>query len=65
MLLSPRGELYAKKLPELVRESVGVRFMPLPNYNLFILNVKLSHLPISEYENYVRCSTSADNELLG
>ncbi len=23
-MLSPRGELYAKKLPELVRESVGV-----------------------------------------
>lgn len=23
-MLSPRGELYARKLPELVRESVGV-----------------------------------------
>lgn len=27
-MLSPRGELYAKKLPELVRESVGVSADP-------------------------------------
>lgn len=27
--LSPRGEQYARKLPELVRQSVGVR-LPLP-----------------------------------
>lgn len=46
MLLSPRGELYAKKLPELVRESVGVRFISLPGCNSFTCNVKLSYLPI-------------------
>lgn len=28
MLLSPRGEQYARKLPDLVRESVGVSFNP-------------------------------------
>lgn len=49
MLLSPRGELYAKKLPELVRESVGVRFMPLPDCDCLSCNVKLSHLPIGEH----------------
>lgn len=27
-MLSARGELYAKKLPQLVRESVGVRTPP-------------------------------------
>lgn len=30
MLLSPRGEQYAKKLPELVRESVGVSLITPP-----------------------------------
>jgi hypothetical protein len=35
--LSPRGELYAKKLPALVRESVGVSipitFLSFPGYH--------------------------------
>lgn len=38
-LLSPRGEQYARKLPELVRESVGVSFIPP---SLFLIGI-LAH----------------------
>lgn len=35
MLLSPRGEQYARKLPDLVRESVGVSANPFhPSYEI-------------------------------
>lgn len=50
MLLSPRGELYAKKLPELVRESVGVRYAPSWLRSISC-NVKLSHLPVGNMKN--------------
>lgn len=33
-MLSPRGEQYSRKLPELVRESVGVSF-PFPFFFLW------------------------------
>lgn len=41
--LSPRGELYAKKLPALVRESVGVSH-PLSSFYSLLLPLKFKLL---------------------